>query len=513
MSRVYILISFLIVTISIQSCELDLEPKNSVTFENFFETEDDLYAMVAEIHGELRTALSRVSYHEYMGAPIDRISGAASIYDKLRNLDPNTITAETRQEQWKRYYNVLTLADLFMDNYHKVQNVDKERLNFCIGQCQFVRSVCYWYLGRIWGDAVITKGSQYTGKYAKSSAKQVIDTAIYYGLQAYNILPKYEQMRGIGGKVLTSKQYGCKGSVAAVLAHLYAWKGSLNNDAEALSQAELWCSKLLDAEYETEIGDSYSFASDPEEVCTKTLVRCGDESLFEIEQNFYEMTPGYFLPATNMISYPVMRNSQREDIVNAYFGLYLTTVNRMYKVGDKRRDAYFYGVDDPNESNSLDLAYLYKWRYTYYMQSGNYEPYFVNMDCNKVLIRLADIQLLRAECRVKLGKNEGAISDLNYIRERAGATLFPDGDEGESVDDLQLLVFREREKELLMEGQRYYDVIRNGNDYIRRELSEGFAALSDADIVNGAIYLPVPKTAFKDNDLMIQNRYWLAKMK
>ena len=64
-----------------------------------------------------------------------------------------------------------------------------------------------------------------------------------------------------------------------------------------------------------------------------------------------------------------------------------------------------------------------------------------------------------------------------------------------------------------MEGQRYYDVIRNGNDYIRRELSEGFAELSDTDIANGAIYLPVPKTAFKDNDLMMQNRYWLSKMK
>ena len=78
---------------------------------------------------------------------------------------------------------------------------------------------------------------------------------------------------------------------------------------------------------------------------------------------------------------------------------------------------------------------------------------------------------------------------------------------------MQLLVFREREKELLLEGQRYYDVVRNGNDYVRRELSEGFAALTDTDIANGALYLPVPRTAFTDNDLMIQNTYWLSKMK
>ena len=199
-----------------------IEPKNSVTFEHFFKTEEDLFSAVAEIHGQLRETLLSVPYHEYMGAPIDRISGTASVYERLRNLDPNTVAADSRQEQWKKYYNVLTLADLFMDNYHKAERVNPGRLNFCIGQCHFAKAVCYMYLGRIWGDAVITKGSLYSGKYAKSPAKAVIDTAIAYARRAYDILPKYGEMRGIGGKALVSKQYGCKGSAAAVLAPCWA---------------------------------------------------------------------------------------------------------------------------------------------------------------------------------------------------------------------------------------------------------------------------------------------------
>ncbi len=493
------------------SCDLNTEPKNSVTFEHFFKSEEDLFSLVAEMHGEMRSVLSTVPYHEYMGAPIDRISGAAAVYDRLRNLDPNTVASDTRQEQWRQYYNVLNLSDLFLDNYHKVKDADESRLNFCIGQSYFARAVCYWYLGRIWGDAVITKGSMYADKYAKSPAEDVIDTAIYYAEEAYKILPKYSEMRGIAGKVLTSKQYGCKGSAAAVLAHLYAWKGSVFGDREALEEAERWCSVLLDPEYSEEIG-TYTLAADPEEVCQKTLVRTGAESIFETEVNFYELTPGFFLPGLHSISYPVMLNSQREDAVDAYFGIYLSTVNRMYSQNDKRRTAYFYKPDDPSEANTLDLAYLYKWRYTYYMQSGS-EPYFVNMDCNKVIIRLADIILLRAECRTKLGDESGAIADLNIIRARAGAALFPDAEAGESSAELQLLIFREREKELFMEGQRYYDIIRNGRDYVRSELSPAFAALSDADIENGALYLPVPRTAFKNNDLMIQNTYWISKMK
>ncbi len=493
------------------SCNLNLEPKNSVTFEHFFKSEEDLFSLVAEMHGELRSALLSVTYHEYMGAPIDRIIASASVYERLRNLDPNTVASDTRQEQWRQYYNALNLSDLFLDNYHKVENADPGRLNFCLGQTYFIKAVCYWYLGRIWGDAVITKGSMYADKYTKSPAKTVIDTAIFYANEAYKILPKYSEMRGIAGKVLTSKQYGCKGSAAAVLAHLNAWKGSVFGDGKALEEAERWCSLLIEPEFADETG-TYTLAASAEDVCTKTLARTGEESIFEAEVNFYELTPGIFLPGQHMISYPVLLNSQREDAVNAYFGIYLDTVNRMYGEEDERRTAYFYRPDEPAEANTLRLAYLNKWRETYYMQSGS-EPYFVNMDCNKVLIRLADIILLRAECRAKSGDETGAIEDLNLIRGRAKAVLFPDADAGESNAELQLLVFREREKELFMEGQRYYDIVRNGKEYIRSELSPAFAALSDSDIANGALYLPVPRTAFKNNDLMIQNTYWISKMK
>lgn len=229
--------------------------------------------------------------------------------------------------------------------------------------------------------------------------------------------------RGIGGKALVSKQYDCKGSAAAVLAHLYAWKGSVLGDSQALREAEAWCSRFFDPAYADEIG-TYTLAADPEEVCQKTLVRTGEESIFEAEVNFYELSPGYFLPGTFMISYPVMLNSQREDVADAYFGLYLDTVNRMYRAGDKRRTAYFYKPDDPQEANTLGLAYLYKWRNTYYLQSSATEPIFSNMDCNKVLIRLADICLLRAECRVKLGDTAGAAEDLNLIRGRPGPISF-----------------------------------------------------------------------------------------
>nr|WP_289623374.1 RagB/SusD family nutrient uptake outer membrane protein [Gabonibacter chumensis] len=78
--------------------------------------------------------------------------------------------------------------------------------------------------------------------------------------------------------------------------------------------------------------------------------------------------------------------------------------------------------------------------------------------------------------------------------------------------DVQLSIFRERERELLFEDTRYYDAVRNGLEYVRRELPEAFGRLTDADIRNGALYYPVNTRAMENNDLVLQNVYWNTKV-
>lgn len=117
---------------------------------------------------------------------------------------------------------------------------------------------------------------------------------------------------------------------------------------------------------------------------------------------------------------------------------------------------------------------------------------------------MADIYLLRAECYAKLDDNR-AESDLNEVRDRAGAKLYPAATD---TGDIKYAIFKEREKELLLEGHRYYDIVRNGLDYIHEFLEGNFKTLTLQDIKNGALYLPVSTTAFTLNDLMRQNIYW-----
>ena len=208
-----------------------------------------------------------------------------------------------------------------------------------------------------------------------------------------------------------------------------------------------------------------------------------------------------------MIGAPVVKTEEKMKIKSKDLGITIAEVNSLFPVGDARREAYFYKLDDP-EWQEAGLAYLYKWRYARYGSSVAGEVWLSGMDVNRVIFRLADMYLLRAECRVKMDDRVGAEADLNVIRQRAGVEMWPaKNDSG----DLKYDIFREREKELLYEGHRYYDVVRNG--YWKTELQGNFSELSVDDVKDGALYMPVPQTAFSQNDLMIQNAFWASKMK
>lgn len=190
----------------------------------------------------------------------------------------------------------------------------------------------------------------------------------------------------------------------------------------------------------------------------------------------------------------------------------------MYGKGDRRAYAYFYELDSTvyhvaNEETGVvteievPVAFLNKWVHPIIDRTEFDEvDIYQTQDVNRIIWRLADIMLLRAECRARLGESNAA-DDLNAIRERAYGNREHDYTAAEG--DLRYIIFKEREKELIYEGHRFYDVMRNG--YWKTELSDGYAKMSEQEFKMGAQYYPVEENAFSDNDLMRQNEYWMSK--
>ncbi|MFR7823726.1 MAG: RagB/SusD family nutrient uptake outer membrane protein [Odoribacter splanchnicus] len=75
---------------------------------------------------------------------------------------------------------------------------------------------------------------------------------------------------------------------------------------------------------------------------------------------------------------------------------------------------------------------------------------------------------------------------------------------------MQRAIFKEREKELLLEECRYFDIIRN--NYRKLELRGNYVTYDEQDFIDGAFWNAVSSSAFDRNTLMRQNTFWLKRL-
>lgn len=128
-------------------------------------------------------------------------------------------------------------------------------------------------------------------------------------------------------------------------------------------------------------------------------------------------------------------------------------------------------------------------------------------DANIPLIRLSEAYLNAAEAAVKLGKNDIGVKYLDAIVRRANPENTVQG-KILTLDN----VLNERRKELVAEGHRMYDVIRNGQTIHRINVKDSQLSKTkhntsymDFDWTFYKIVLPIPKKEMDANSNIIQN--------
>nr|WP_314687541.1 RagB/SusD family nutrient uptake outer membrane protein [uncultured Porphyromonas sp.] len=508
-------ISCLALSLLATACNLDYTSTNAINYSNAFNRESELNATTVSIHFYLNNCLESSSILTQVGLIADETTSS----DELREWNPRTVIGGNYD--WKPLYNVIYEANLLLENIGRTQGLTDERRAYHVGQAQFALGFAYFTLSRAFGLAVIPESTSAIRQYPLSSMLQVIDKAIYHAEQAYSVLPTYDKLRNLSGATVSSKQFASKGNSAALLAHLYAWKGSMielyglsgASAQEAYRKSVDYASVLINGQ-----AGNYSLLSSPEELCKRLSDPAADnpEEIFSL---VYDKTRSNNSVSHNEVAalyctWPVDKTLSLGDITNAPFRLLASTVRSLYPdAGDARRTAFFYEADQTHEVAGKDYAIPYKFRNAIFVNDASSSSglSFVSIDANYVYWRLADIYLLRAECYAKLGETGSATSDLNRIRQRAGATDYPAP--GES--DLKEAIFHEREREFLLENDsRYYDILRNG--YQTTKLQGKFQQLTATDIAGGALNLPVPSAAFQDktgkiiNGSILQRKYWVS---
>lgn len=508
-------LTLLCITISLIGCNdlLDLKPENSLTFANAFENEKDLVAGINRIEGIIRKdiAISNSTTTTVRGCFADEVSATFALQ---RQLSPASIPLQN----WNFHYQAISQANVVLPYIDKIPMADDRKIWYK-GRIAFYKAFIYFDLVRRWGDCVLIKDDIIIDPLPKSSWVKVIDYAIEQAKLAVKLLPPLDQITDENGNLINTRSIPCQGAANALLAHLAAWKAGCKYFAQPEDQNynenELWqladsaCSAVI-------VSPLYKLEANPEEVCKKTLVGNSSESIFETDVRTYltelgsSIDGGYFVLAPFYESYPLKPGSSLASVQNCEFKIKASSMQNMYGIEDLRRESYFYKLDSLAHDSLLyktgGYAYVYKWRpvvtFTEGWNNGKFRAFYVN----RIWWRLSDIILLRAECRARL-QDKRAVDDLNTIRERAHAKRY---DITEYNGDLRYAIFKEREKELLLEGHRYYDIIRNG--YVTTELEGGYQTASEQDFIDGALFFATPMEAFDKNPLMRQNTYWFKYM-
>ncbi len=102
----------------------------------------------------------------------------------------------------------------------------------------------------------------------------------------------------------------------------------------------------------------------------------------------------------------------------------------------------------------------------HYINKYNLQEGIVNLS-SPVYLRLAEMYLNRAEANAKLGNAQLALDDVNIIRTRAGIPVHTIASVAASAKSILDVVLEERWLEHAFEGQRAYDLFRNGRSMVR----------------------------------------------
>ncbi|WP_039867633.1 RagB/SusD family nutrient uptake outer membrane protein [Pedobacter sp. BAL39] len=479
---------------------LDIDSSRAVGEKNMWNKLEDTRGALMGIYGLTRSAMADNNSFWIYG---DVRSGdfVSPVRQDLRAVIGNQLNASypvlDGMSNWRRWYAVINSANIFLERVGDVKAADprytENNMTVDIAQARFLRAFAYFYMVRIWGDVpfiISSHDGQFENK-RREDQSRVLAWAEQEILAAAADLPYKYSANDIQqpGNYYNENETRWAGALArklsayAVLAHIAAWQGNYPDVAT----------------YTKFVLDNYGKGAQGY-LSTDDLARPGG-FFYEKKYNHmlgfnfdYGHADGYFTGHIEELTLAA-------PIVNKSVPDIYMTKDSILSIFNEVKDERF-SLDTLGRPSTERYFANFNGKYPIFSKikvitSGSTDPTFRFFSSAIVFTRLEDITLLRAEALAVLGEKQGAIDNLNIIRELRKLDRYDETINGNLVDQ----IFRERRRELMGEGHRWYDMIR----YQRiRQLNPQFLQL----INNGGIYWPIAQDNLNQNGLLTQNSYW-----
>lgn len=453
------IILHLIFGLILLSCDdfLDVGPNTSeLDTELVFENDNTAIAALEAIYHELQFngfASGNSQSVTFLGNILVDDATEYALTNDRYEFYTNTLRADNGANNniWGSAYKQLYSTNALIEGITNNINLSEATKNRISGEAKFIRAFIYYYLVHLYDEVPLVLTTSYDIN--QSLARTPIDE-IYNQIQkdlenALIYLPE-DYVHGEEERIRPTKY-----AAYTLLARLALWKEDFPN-------AINYTSELIDSgKYELleldEVFKVNSLESIWQLVPVNPNIGANEGAVYILGNN----------PST---PHTAASTSLTNDFLN------------IWEIQDLRGEKW---VGVYTEGNS-DYYYPFKYKIK---NGGDTEEY-------SMVMRLAEVYLIRAESYAKSGNVQAALEDLNIIRNRAGLPNWTAAD----IPDIEQAVLDERRRELFSEwGHRWLDLKRFG------KLDEVLGQ-KKSTWQSHAKLLPIPEQDILRNPFLTQNQ-------
>lgn len=535
----------------LSSCSdfLDIMPLNKVVLENFWTQKSEVNAVLMGCYESLESEESIIRMGVWGEMRSENILQGASIGNEYNEILNENILPTNSLTKWNVMYQTINRCNTVCHYAPMVQKKDPNytvnELNANIAEASFIRDLCYFYLIRTFRDVPMSFEPTIDDTKEFQIPATPMNAALDTLIKDLESVKDYAVKRYVDDSKMSNAQAASQAyenssrvtrvAIYALLADLNLWRGNYDETIK-------YCDLIIDfkknqyKEKKNQIGDlndMQEFAGIPLILeAPAGSVTCGNayNEIFGTGNSFESIFELYF------------RNNQqvKNKYVNEFFGkdrlgsisalsryckdaatgnsdLFTKNDCRVYATSENSNSKYAI-TKYANSNVSMNIKNVTDEKSLKLSTSRGNAEY-----ANWIIYRLTDVMLMKAEACILKGKAEyetaftliNAVNKRahNYTTSAAKDTLVFD-DYRTSQEKMEQLLLDERNRELMFEGKRWYDLVRiavrDGNN--QRLVSE--ATKKYQDKVNALkikladpniIFFPYNKEELKVNPFLKQN--------
>ncbi|HLY69184.1 MAG TPA: RagB/SusD family nutrient uptake outer membrane protein [Puia sp.] len=425
-------------------------PKNQLTVDNVFLTEASTNSAVTGIYTTMMNGtlgFGAIAVSEMLGLSSDEFINESSdqFLAEFANSKISVTNADLLEHLWSEPYLYIFSANSVLDGVRSSKSLTDSFKIQMEAEAKFIRAFCYFYLTNLYGDVPMYLTTDYqTNAVSTRASSSIVYAQIIADLKdaQTGLLNDYSAS---GGQRVRPNRSAATALLARVYLYQQKWDSAEAEATSVINNNSLYNLTSLDSVF-----------------------------LANSNEAIWQLLP--VIPNINTVEgYTFILTAEPTTVSLDSF------VVKAFEPGDARLTNWVGTFSDG--TNTWNFPYKYKVQ-----ASATLTEY-------SMVIRLAEMYLIRAEARAQQMEFSGSESDLNMIRNRASLSNTTASDQ----PSLLLAIEHERQVELFTEwGHRWLDLKRTGR-------ADAVLSAEKPTWISNAILFPIPSAEIQSNPKITQN--------